>query len=530
MQGFEQAQRGLLDVQALAGELLAPGSAFAFLAEHRERLFPDSMMEDLFPVRRGRPAIPASVIGSVLVLQVLEGLSDRGTAEALTFDLRWKAACGFGLTQAAFHASTLTYWRKRLAASERPHRIMEAVFEVVTETGVLAGKRRRAVDSTVLDDAVARQDTVTQLIAAIRRFGRDVPEGATLLAVHATGYDYSRVGKPDIAWDDREAKEALVSVLVNDALALLDAVDPESLEAKASESFALLALVAGQDVEPAEGSDGTDGRWRIARRVAKDRIISVVDPEARHAHKSRSVLRDGYKAHIVGEPETGIYTSGAVTKAGGPGSGDAEAGIQLLGTDPSIPTTDTAAATGDGERLKVLGDSAYGSGNMLEALETAGHESVVKPRPLRPAVTGGYVLDDFAYDPEKQTLTCPNAVVRKISAKGNVNFGAACKGCPLRQMCTKAKKGRKVVITEHHGRQRAHRAAAKDTGFQHDYRAYRPLIERSIAWLVAGGNRRLRYRGTVKNNAWLQTRLAGLNLRRLLKLGLTRQEGAWILA
>lgn len=504
MQGFEQAQRGLLDVQALAGELLAPGSAFAFLAEHRERLFPDSMMEDLFPVRRGRPAIPASVIGSVLVLQVLEGLSDRGTAEALTFDLRWKAACGFGLTQAAFHASTLTYWRKRLAASERPHRIMEAVFEVVTETGVLAGKRRRAVDSTVLDDAVARQDTVTQLIAAIRRFGRDVPEGATLLAVHATGYDYSRVGKPDIAWDDREAK--------------------------ASESFALLALVAGQDVEPAEGSDGTDGRWRIARRVAKDRIISVVDPEARHAHKSRSVLRDGYKAHIVGEPETGIYTSGAVTKAGGPGSGDAEAGIQLLGTDPSIPTTDTAAATGDGERLKVLGDSAYGSGNMLEALETAGHESVVKPRPLRPAVTGGYVLDDFAYDPEKQTLTCPNAVVRKISAKGNVNFGAACKGCPLRQMCTKAKKGRKVVITEHHGRQRAHRAAAKDTGFQHDYRAYRPLIERSIAWLVAGGNRRLRYRGTVKNNAWLQTRLAGLNLRRLLKLGLTRQEGAWILA
>lgn len=149
--------------------------------------------------------------------------------------------------------------------------------------GILNGKRRRAVDSTVLDDAVARQDTITQLIAAIRRFGRDIPDGASLLAIHATGYDYARAGKPEIAWDDQEAKEALVSLLVNDALALLEAVDPESLEPKAGESHALLALVAGQDVEPAEGSDGTDGRWRIARRVAKDRVISVVDPEARHA-------------------------------------------------------------------------------------------------------------------------------------------------------------------------------------------------------------------------------------------------------
>lgn len=529
MQGFEEAQRGLLDVQALAGELLAPGSAFAFLAEHRERLFPDAMMEDLFPMRRGRPSIPASVIGSVLVLQALEGLSDRGTAEALTFDLRWKAACGFGLTQTSFHASTLTYWRKRLAASERPHRIMEAVSEVVTETGILNGKRRRAVDSTVLDDAVARQDTITQLIAAIRRFGRDIPDGASLLAIHATGYDYARVGKPEIAWDDKEAKEALVSVLVNDALALLDAGNPESLELMAQQTHALLALVAGQDVEPAEGSDGTDGRWRIARRVAKDRVISVVDPEARHAHKSRSVLRDGYKAHIVGEPETGIYTSGAVTKAGGPGSGDAEAGIQLLGTDPSIPAPHESSS-GEGDRIQVLGDSAYGSGSMLEALENAGHEAVVKPKPLRPAVAGGYVLDDFVYDEEKQTLECPNGVVRKISAKGNVNFGAACNGCPLREMCTKAKKGRKVVITEHHGRQRAHRAAAQDTEFQHDYRAYRPLIERSVAWLVTGNNRRLRYRGTIKNNAWLQTRLAGLNLRRLLTLGLTDDNGTWIMA
>ncbi len=254
--------------------------------------------------------------------------------------------------------------------------------------GVLAGKRCRALDSTALDDAVARQDTIMQLIAAIRRFGSDVPvvpDGASLLAAQATGYDYSRVGKPEIAWDDRDAKDELVTALVTDALALLGALAAEGLEAKAHESYALLALIAGQDVEPADGSQGTHGRWRIARRVARDRIISVVDPEARHAHKSRAALRDGYKAHIVGGPETGLFTNAAITKAGGAGSGDAEAGITLLATDPSIPATaadstadddqapdnaDRTVAGGDeGGDLQVLGDCAYGSGDLLQALE-----------------------------------------------------------------------------------------------------------------------------------------------------------------
>lgn len=128
-----------------------------------------------------------------------------------------------------------------------------------------------------------------------------MPRGATLMAVHATSYDYTRVGKPEIAWDDTEAKDALISGLVTDARALLGAVDPETLEEESPEyqAYVLLALVAGQDVEPAEGSDGTDGRWRIARKVAPDRMVSTVDPEARHAHKSRSVMIDGYKGHTL---------------------------------------------------------------------------------------------------------------------------------------------------------------------------------------------------------------------------------------
>jgi hypothetical protein len=118
-------------------------------------LFSDELFADLFPSGRGRPSVPADVMASVITLQSLHGLSDAETVEAVTFDLRWKAACGLPVTAGAFHATTLTYWRRRLAGSGRPNRIFDAVREVVAQSGVLAGRTRRALDSTVLDDAVA---------------------------------------------------------------------------------------------------------------------------------------------------------------------------------------------------------------------------------------------------------------------------------------------------------------------------------------------------------------------------------------
>ena len=253
MQGHDDGQRQIYDVEAIAGHLLPAGSVFAFLAEYRHALFPDDALVDLFPSGRGRPSTPADVIAAVMVLQTLNNLSDRETAEAVTFDLRWKAACGFALTETSFHPTVLVYWRKRLAASKRPHRIFEAVTQVIAESGALSGRKRRALDSTILEDAVARQDTVTQLVAQIRRVGREIP-GADVTVAGLTGHDYSKPGKPDIAWDDRAARDELVSRLVTDALASIDA---DALTDKQQETVALLALVAGQDVEPADGSDGT---------------------------------------------------------------------------------------------------------------------------------------------------------------------------------------------------------------------------------------------------------------------------------
>jgi hypothetical protein len=209
----------------------------------------------------------------------------------------------------------------------------------------------------------------------------------------------------------------------------------------------------------------------------------------------------------------------ALTKAAGPDNSDAAVGAELVTADATIAA---------GESVQVLGDSAYGTGAMLAALDEAGHVPVIKPWPLRPAVPGGFTIADFAHDPVAGTVTCPAGNVRKVTAYGRATFKAACRSCPLKTQCTTSAEGRTVVLHEHDLLQRAHRERATDPDFQATYRTLRPMVERTIAW-VTRGNRRVPFRGVVKNNAWLHHRVAALNLRRLLALGLTRNNQGWAL-
>jgi hypothetical protein len=153
MQGISRTDRDLWDAGEFTGHLVAPGSVFAFLAEDRRELFPDSFTADLFPSRTGRPSLPADLVGSVLVLKELYDLSDAQTADALKFDLRWKVACGRSLLQTPSDPSALVSWR-RIARSDRPGRGSGAVAEVIAQTGILRGRRKRCVGSTVSGDAV----------------------------------------------------------------------------------------------------------------------------------------------------------------------------------------------------------------------------------------------------------------------------------------------------------------------------------------------------------------------------------------
>lgn len=505
MQGRGDPEAPLTDAAALCGGLVKDGSVTAWLAAHRRVLFPDDAFADLFPSGRGRPSVPGDVVATVMVLQALEGLSDREAADALRLRIDWKVACGLALTDAGFHPTVLTYWRNRIRRSDRPRRIFDAVADLIAATGVLAGRRRRALDSTVVDDAVATQDTVTQLVAAVRRVRALVPAAAT---VTVSAHDYDAAGKPACAWDDPAARDALVTALVGDAIAVLAAVDGVALDAAQADAVGLLALVAGQDVEPGE----SEGTWRIAQGTAKDRIISVVDPDTRHVHKSRSRRQDGYKAHVAVEPETGLVTDAALT-AGSTYDGDA--GVELLEREP--------------EPVEVLADSAYGSGETRTALAGAGHDLVIKPIPLRRTVPGGFTLDDFTVDTTDATVTCPAGQTVPISANGGARFGRRCDGCALRARCTTSKTGRAVKVHRHHDVLAAARRAAQDPAWQQTYQRWRPMVERTIAWIVAHGHRRVRYRGIQRNQLWLDHRVAAVNLRQLVRAGLTDTSNGWAL-
>jgi hypothetical protein len=456
-----------------------------------------------------------------VVLQVLENLSDHDAVAALRCDLRWKAACGLGLNDPGFDPSLFIYFRRRLAASGDRDRLFTRVREVIDATGVIKGKRRRALDSTVFGDAVATQDTVTQLVAAIRRVIREVPGAKSVAEAHCRAHDYTDPGKPRIAWDDAAARTALVDALVRDAVNLLGHLPDAELGPAAADAVGLLALVAGQDVEFAEDSDGTDGRWRIVKGTAADRIISTVDPEARHIHKTTSNYWGGFKGHLALEPETGIVTDVQMRPGSGPEHHEGVVAADLLAAE-------------DGPRV-VLGDTAYGGGQARADLVAAGHTPIVKPPPLRPAVTGGFTLDDFAIDTAGGKVTCPAGHTVPLTDAGRPNrqrkayFGPRCADCPLRARCTKAKAGKILTIRPHHDQQiAARRQAATDPDWQSEYRHWRPMVERGIAWLTRD-SRRLRYRGVIKNDAWLHHRAAAVNLRTLINLGLGHTHGTWTL-
>ena len=240
-----------------------------------------------------------------------------------------------------------------------------------------------------------------------------------------------------------------------------------------------------------------------------------IPTQSRHTHKTAHSYRDGYKAHIAAEPDTGLITAAELT----PGdTGDADPAMGLLGEEPAGTT--------------VLADSAYGTAQLRAGLEAAGLEAVIKPPPLGTAVDGGYSIDDFDIDYRfdagefSGTATCPEGITVAITPKGNARFGRHCHRCPQRARCTTAKNGRIIKIHPHHDLLKAARNQARTTQFQHDYRTHRPMAERSIAWTVRRA-RRCPYLGVAKNRHWLRLRVAAVNLQRLVSLGLHHNGTTW---
>ncbi len=296
--GVAGRQGDLFDgVNRFCERALPAGSVFAVLHRERDRLFPDEMFADLFS-SRGRRSVPPSVVATVMVLQRLEGLSDREAVDRYCFDTRWRYAAGVGGYDGdgweSFAHTVLVDMRARLAASQRPRRIFEVTLQAASAAGLVGV--RRVLDSAPLYDAVATMDTLMLVRSALRGLLRvaSAELEVQLRAVLVSGDDYVSTAKPQIDWEDRQVREELIHSRARDARACLALLDGQDLPEPVEQAGQLLASVVGQDLEQTP-----DGVFRIARRVAKNRIISTVDPHARHGHKTSARGFDGYKGHVA---------------------------------------------------------------------------------------------------------------------------------------------------------------------------------------------------------------------------------------
>ena len=522
---------------------LSPTSIYHLLHGECHRLFPDDAFADLFQ-DTGRRSVPPRIVAVVMVLQKLEGLSDREAVDRFTFDVRWKyAAGGLDLEYPSFVHTVLVDMRARLRRSTSPNRIFQAVLDVAKAAGVVG--RRRVLDSTPLYDAVTTQDTVTMIRSALRGLLRVAANSlaAELRGVLQRDDDYTAAGKPVCDWEDKAAREALVDALARDAYAALAYLDGRTLTEEVTEAAALLATVVGQDLEQTE-----DKTFRIARRVAPDRVISTVDPDARHGHKTAARGFDGYKGHIAIDPDSEIITAAEVTAANvGDGSVAKDLLADVIPPPPipeaaSAPSKSTveaevpsAAAASETplsadagtapEAVEVYGDASYGTAEVLAHLEQAGAIANVKVQGAS-APDGHFTKDEFQIDLKNDTVTCPAGLLvqirRREDGSGQASFGIACKACRLSPSCTNSKEGRVVRLHQHDRLVLEARKHQRASAWRANYKATRPKVERKIAHLMRRrhGGRRARMRGTERVGHDFMMLCAATNLHRLAQFEL----------
>jgi hypothetical protein len=392
--GLAERQGGLFNVAVQRCEAELPErSVYRLLHRERDRLFPDELFADLY-VHHGRRSIPPSVLAVVMVLQRLEGTSDREAVDRFAYDLRWRYAAGVDDEMGSFAHTVLVELRARLRASGDPDRVFRVTCELARAAGLVGV--RRVLDSAPLFDAVATQDTVTLLRGAIRGLLRACPaELASLVrSALARDDDYQAAGKPVCDWDDQAAREALVDALFRDGYRALHALRGLRLGREVAHAAELLATVIGQDI-----AETDDGRFVIARGVAPDRVISVVDPQARHGHKTGARGFDGYKGHVAIDPDAEVITAAEVGPAN---AGDAAMATALLADLPAAPDPTTPAAADAAlattEPVPVVyGDAAYGTGALLADLDQRGITAMAKvAAPTAPA--GHFPKDRFRVD------------------------------------------------------------------------------------------------------------------------------------
>jgi len=495
MRGTAEQQGSFTSIDVVCEDLLDDEGFLPTLRVARGSVFTDADFDVLYPSGRGRPSHPPSVLAALLLAQLFYGVSDREAERRSRLDLSWKDALGLPLEHKGIPHVCLVEFRARVVRAEMVTFFNDKLLAVAKRAGVIG--HRRVVDSSGIADCVVTMDTITLIRSGVRhcleRFAKLDKRAASKLRSSLVRSDYDERGKPGINWSSEAERGELLAELYRDASAVIAATS-EHDDVELARATELLRVVAAQDL-----ADG-DGGVEITRGVAPGRVISTVDVDARHGHRSRSDRYDGFKAHLSVDVDSDLVTAATASLAT---THDAEVLPALLDADPLAV-------------CEVIADTHYGGGPIRSALGRSGIELVA---PSQPIARNGDLFNksEFTIDLEAKTVTCPAGVTVEIPSsrarRPLVRFGKHCSTCALRDRCTTRAKGRLLEINPAEQLLAEARAARWTEEFRDRYRE-RARVERKNAQLKFRTNK-VPWRGLVKVDAWVKLRVAAMNLDRM---------------
>lgn len=490
--------------EKVAAKLRTASRFYRFLWEIRTELFDEAFQEELEKSYRPRgqePCAPA-LLAMVMLLQRYDGLSDADAVDAAENDRRWQLVLGtLDDEEAPFGQGTLVRFRTRMIANDLDKKLVERTVELAKKTGGFGWKQLRvALDSSPLHGAGRVEDTwnligraMSKVVHAVS-LALDIDEesvvkGAGLGVLTAD----SVKAAIDIDWDDEEAQVAALQKLLGQVDALERWVAKRAAKEAAvpplKDSLDMLRRIVGQDIEP----DPTGSGRRIKEEVAKDRIISLADPEMRHGRKSRSKLFNGYKRHIAIANNLILATA-----------------VEPANVQESAPAQRLLHASSKHGVISILDiDRAYLSSPAIETLFADG--VTINSRAWNTTNAGRFTKDDFKIDLRRRQITCPNDVTTPIYDAGKAEFPVeACGRCKLKPRCTTAPH-RWVQIHPVEGLLIKLRARKRTKAGRAELRQ-RVRVEHRLARVEATQGDTARYRGARKNELDLNRTAAVVNL------------------
>jgi len=536
MLGKRSAQLGMFEADHLYLAFVGERSFYGFLARHRGELFCDEDFAEFYSPDKGRPSVPPSLLANALLLQTYDRVSDDEAKARADYDLRWKVALGVEVEDRPFAKSTLQLFRAQLVLKEKMRAVFQRSLEYARQSGYMKKHKLRVVlDTTNILGRGAVKDTYNLLADSMRQLLRALAgiEDAELEA-WATEHGYERYmassikGEAEVDWDNEQCRSEFLGGIVTDAERLLEVADEtlaslaegEDGRERIERAAELMRQLISQDVERGEG------KVTLKEGVARDRVISVHDPEMRHGRKSSSKRFDGHKAAIAVDAESQLVTAVEVLAGN---AADSEQALEL--------TAASEENTGQ-EVEETIGDCAYGSGNTRQAFADEDRKLVAKVS--KHGRRGQIPKEEFRINLEDMSCTCPSGQTTQTLIKAGkwtdryekkhqrraFLFDAdICSVCARRSECVWAKRrrGRTVQLHPQERLLQEAREFQQSAAFK-EYRQIRQTAEHRLARLVQLGIRQARYFGRRKTLFQLLMAATVANL--TLVVNQTEQRGS----